>query len=86
MYYRIIGIQARGDDLYVQGTVCDSRKTDIGGSYVVNDAEENGVWQVDIKTGQKEQITNTVYYGGIYILDGILYGIDNGKYEVITIK
>lgn len=85
LYYRITGIQVRGDDLYVQGTVCDSRINDLGGSRVVNDAEENGVWRVDIKTGQKEQVTNTVYCW-IYILDGILYGIDYGKYEVIPIK
>lgn len=83
LYYRIIGIQAKGDDLYVQGTVCDSKKSDLGGSYVVSDAEENGIWRVDINTGKKEQLTNTVYYGGIYMLDGILYGIDNGKYEMI---
>lgn len=83
MYYRIIGIQAKGDDLYVQGTVCDSTINDLGGSHVVSDAEENGVWQVNINTGQREQITKTVYYGGIYILDGVLYGIDNGKYEKI---
>lgn len=35
LYYRITGIQVRGDDLYVQGTVCDSRINDFGGSQVV---------------------------------------------------
>lgn len=83
LYFRIIDIQAKGEFLYVQGTVCDRTKSSIGGPYIVEDAGENGVWRVDINTGQREQITKTVYYGGIYVLDGMLYGIDDGRYEKI---
>jgi hypothetical protein len=83
LYFRILDIQAKGDFLYVQGTVCDNTKSNIAGPYVVKDAEKNGIWQVDINTGKQKHLTKTVYYGGIYILDNILYGIDNGKYEKI---
>ena len=83
LYFWFHDIQVDETYLYVQGLVCDNRKSDIAGPYVEKDADENGVWQVNLKTGERKQMTNKIYYGGIYILDGILYAIDNGKYEIV---
>ncbi len=84
LYFRILHRQVINDYLYIQGNVCDKTKSDIAGPYVVEDADENGIWRVNIRTGEQQQLTNTVYSGGIYVLDNILYGINNFSLEKIT--
>lgn len=83
MYFWFLDIQAIGDFVYIQGQVCDSTRSALAGPYVVENAEENGIWEVNIKTGEQKHLTETVYHGGIYVLDHKLYGINDGKYEKV---
>lgn len=82
-YFLITGIQAKEDFLYIEVRVCDRTKPVVFAPHIVKDAVENGIWRVNISTGQQIHLTNTLYDGGIYMLDGILYGIDYGKCEEI---
>lgn len=81
LYFWIHDIQENETSLYIQGMVCDATKSAIAGPYVEKDAPENGIWKVDIKTGGRKQIANKIYYGGIYILNDVLYGIDNHCFQ-----
>ena len=84
LYFRIHDIQINQMDLYIQGLVCNTGKSSIAGYYVEKNADENGIWKVDLETGQRKQVANKIYYGGIYILGDVLYAVDNGKYETIS--
>ena len=84
LYFRIHDIQINQMDLYIQGLVCNTGKSSIAGYCVEKNADENGIWKVDLETGQRKQVANKIYYGGIYILGDVLYAVDNGKYETIS--
>lgn len=84
LYFWIIGIQAVDDSVYIQGMVCDSTKSALAGPYVVKSVEENGIWEVNIKTGEQKQLKKTLYHGGIYVLDHTLYEIADGEYEKVS--
>ena len=84
LYSILQDIQADKNYLYFQVWVCDSTKSAIAGPYIEEGSDENGIWRINLKTGQREQLSNKIYYGGIYILDGVLYAIDDGKYEAIS--
>lgn len=83
LYSILQDIQADKNYLYFQVWVCDSTKSAIAGPYIEEGSDENGIWRINLKTGQREQLSNKIYYGGIYILDGVLYAIDDGKYEAV---
>lgn len=85
LYFWIHDIQINQTDLYIQGLVCNTEKSGAAGYYVEEDAAENGIWRVNLETGQKKQIVNGIYYGGIYILGDVLYAVDDGKYERISL-
>lgn len=83
LYYKKLDVQCIQNYMFVHGTMCDSTKTAIGGEYFLDDAQENGVWRINLITNERKQITQKVYSGGIYVLNGKLYGIDGGKYYLL---
>lgn len=78
-YYMQLDVQCIENYMFVHGTMCSTTKTAIAGPYYLDDAQENGVWRIDLNTNERKQITQTVYHEGIYVLNSKLYGIDNGK-------
>ena len=84
LYFWIHDIQINQTDLYIQGLVCNTEKSSIAGYYVEENAAENGIWKVNLETGQRKQVVNNIYYGGIYILGDVLYAVDDGKYETFV--
>ncbi|MDE6566150.1 MAG: hypothetical protein K2K70_00280 [Lachnospiraceae bacterium] len=78
-YYLQLDVQCIENYMFVHGTMCSTTKTAIAGPYYLYDAQETGVWQIDLITNERKQITQTVYHEGIYVLNGKLYGIDDGQ-------
>ena len=83
-YFRRWTVNAHDDYLYIEGIVCDRTKSSLAGPYEVKKAKENGIWRINIRTGEKEQISTSAKYRGMYMLDGSLYGMYQGKVEKIN--
>ena len=84
LYFWIHDIQIGKTELYIQGLVCNNNKSSIAGYYVEKKSDKNGIWKIDLDTGQGKQMIKKIYYGGIYILNNVVYAIDKGKCEAIT--
>lgn len=82
-YYKRTDVQCIEGNIFIQGVMCDSTKSSLGGEYYVDDAPENGIWKINLVTGKKEHLTQELYHGGIYVLNNKLYGIDAGKCDLI---
>ena len=73
-YFGVKKQQYVGNYVVFCGTMMDSTRTAIAGTYELKNEPQNGVWVLDITSGKTTHI-QTGYIYNLYVLNGEIYGM-----------